>query len=37
MNQLEPPVDSIANAICCGVVCQLASFHGLAPVDDRVT
>jgi hypothetical protein len=24
----ERPVDSTANAICCGVACQFAIFHG---------
>jgi hypothetical protein len=32
----KPPVDSNANAICCGVACQFATFHGDEPEFDRV-
>jgi hypothetical protein len=31
----EPPVDSRANAICCGVVCQFATFHDALAADHR--
>jgi hypothetical protein len=27
----EPPVDSTAKLICCGVTCQFACFHGDEP------
>jgi hypothetical protein len=40
MAQDERPVEITANAICCGVVCQFATFHGddpelAAPVLER--
>jgi hypothetical protein len=41
MAQDERPVEITANAICCGVVCQFATFHAddpelAAPVVKRV-
>jgi hypothetical protein len=41
MAEDEPPIEITANAICCPVVCQFATFHGddpelAAPVLERV-
>jgi hypothetical protein len=31
IDQDDPPVEITANAICCGVVCQFATFHADDP------